>query len=94
MGMIKSVFEMSTNNLHFQVQRVFDMASLSEIIIKHGFEIINAGTYFLKPFTHKQMYELIENKIIDDKILDGLYKMTKYIPNMGSEIFIEFKIND
>ena len=40
------------------------------------------------------MYELIENKIIDDKILDGLYKMTKYIPNMGSEIFIEFKIND
>ena len=34
------------------------------------------------------------NKIIDENTLDGLYKMAKYLPDLGSEIFIEFKIND
>ena len=50
--------------------------------------------YFIKPFTHKQMFEMLETKIIDEKVLEGLYGMTKYMPNLGSEIFIEFKLND
>lgn len=92
MGLIESVFEMSANNLLFQQQRVFDMASLSDLIIKHGFEIIDSGTYFLKPFTHEQMSQMLESKIIDEKVLNGFYRMTQYMPDLGSEIYIEFKI--
>jgi len=94
MGIIKSVFELSSSNLRLQQQTVFDIATLSELITNYGFKIINSGSYFLKPFAHKQMYELLNNKIIDENTLDGLYKMTKYVPDMGSEIFIEFKIDD
>jgi SAM-dependent methyltransferase len=93
MGLIDSVFEMSAYNLQFQ-QQMFDLASLSNLIIKHGFRIINSGSYFIKPFTHKQMSEIIENKIIDVRVLDGFFRMTKYMPDLGSEIFVDFKIND
>jgi 2-polyprenyl-3-methyl-5-hydroxy-6-metoxy-1,4-benzoquinol methylase len=93
MGLIDSVFEMSAYNLQFQ-QQMFDLASLSNLIIKHGFRIIKSGSYFIKPFTHKQMSEIIENKIIDVRVLDGFFRMTKYMPDLGSEIFVDFKIND
>jgi|ERR1035437_9239233 hypothetical protein len=93
MGLIDSVFEMSAYNLQFQ-QQMFDLTSLSNLIIKHGFRIINSGSYFIKPFTHKQMSELIENNIIDLKVLDGFFKMIKYMPDLGSELFVDFKIND
>ena len=89
MGLIESVFEMSPSNLRLQQKRVFDMASLSDLILKHKFEIIDSGTYFLKPFTHNQMSKMLETNIIDKKALDGFYKMTKYMPDLGSEIFIE-----
>jgi 2-polyprenyl-3-methyl-5-hydroxy-6-metoxy-1,4-benzoquinol methylase len=91
MGMIDSIYEMTDNNVIFQQHCVFDMASLSEIIIKLGFEIIDSGTYFLKPFSHKQMSEMLKTKIINENTLDGFFRMTKYMPNLGSELFIEFK---
>ena len=31
---------------------------------------------------------MMDNGIIDEKILDGLYFMTKYMPDMGSEIYV------
>jgi SAM-dependent methyltransferase len=94
MGLIDSVFDMSATNLQFQQQRVCDLKSLSKLIIEQDFEIIGSGSYFLKPFTHKQMSELIKHKIIDKNVLDGFYKMTKYIPDMGSEIYVNFKLKN
>ncbi|MCF8380675.1 MAG: class I SAM-dependent methyltransferase [Bacteroidales bacterium] len=94
MGLINSVFEMSENNIKFQQQKVYDLASLSNLVQQYNFKIINSGTYIIKPFTHKQMYELLEKKIIDSKVLDGFNRMIKYMPDLGAEIFIDFKIND
>lgn len=94
MGLIGSVFEMSASNLKFQQQRVFDLTTLTSIIVSAGFEVIDSGSFFIKPFMHKQMSELIENKIIDSRVLDGLYNMVRYMPDMGSEIYAEFKIHD
>jgi 2-polyprenyl-3-methyl-5-hydroxy-6-metoxy-1,4-benzoquinol methylase len=94
MGLINSVFKMSETNLRLEQQIVFDSHSLSELIIEHGYKIINSGSYFIKPFTHKQMAELKVSQIIDEKLLDGLFNMAKYMPELGAEIFIEFKIND
>jgi len=94
MGLIESVFEMSASNLKFQQQRVFDLKSLTALITSAGFTVIDSGSFFVKPFMHKQMSGLIEHGIIDYTVLDGLYNMVKFIPEMGSEIYAEFKIHD
>lgn len=94
MGIIQTVFEMSDMNLRMQQHRVLDLTSFSELIINHGFKIIKSGSFFIKPFTHTQMSKLLETKIIDEIVLNGLYNMVKYIPDLGSEIFIEFGIEN
>lgn len=94
MGLIPSVFEMSDSNKIFEQKTVFDLTSLSELITKHGYKIINSGSYFIKPFTHKQMASLLKTNMIDQKTLDGLFNMNKYMPGLGSEIFVEFMLTD
>lgn len=92
MGVVESIFEMSARNIKFQQQRVFDLKTLRCLITAAGFEVIDSGSFFLKPFTHKQMAELIKYKIINLTVLNGLYNIVKYMPEMGSEIYIEFKL--
>ena len=76
------------------------MVSLKELI-EESAEICNKcitintmGSYFVKPFTHKQMENLLKEGIINEKIIDGLNGMTKYMPNLGSEIYIDFSVNE
>lgn len=87
-GLIDSIYEHSENNIRLQQNTVFDSESFRLLFVRHGFNIINAGSYFVKPFSHKQMLEMICQGIVSDKILDGFYKMSLYLPDMGSEIFI------
>jgi len=37
---------------------------------------------------------LLKYKIIDDTCLDGLYKMTDLLPDMGAELWNICKVND
>lgn len=92
MGIIDSVYQLSDRNILLQQMTVFDLKSLSELLIKNGFSIIEAGTSFVKPFTHQQMHDMLKNNIINETTLDGLYKMTQFMPELGSEIFINCKI--
>ena len=89
MGIINSNNEISNRNIILQQYRVFNMESLYELVRKNKFEIIEQGSYFLKPFTHEQMNLLMEKGIIDHKVLDGLYQMGKEV--YGSEIFVNAK---
>lgn len=93
MGLIDSVYQLSDRNLLLQQITVFDVEKLSELLIKVGFRIIETGSSFVKPFTHQQMHDMLRYKIIDEKTLDGLYKMTEYLPELGSEIFINCRIS-
>jgi hypothetical protein len=92
MGLIKSQFDKSNNNIEFQQNTIFDIVNLKSIFINAGFEIIEEGSYSVKPFTHLQMQKLIDRECIDLNILEGLYKMEKYMPGLGSEIYINVKI--
>lgn len=92
MGIIDSVYQLSDRNILLQQKTVFELKSLSELLIKNGFSIIGEGSFFIKPFTHQQMHDMLEHNIIDIKTLDGLYKMTQYMPELGSEIFVNCKI--
>ena len=93
MGIIDSIFEFSSTNIRMQQNRVFNLVSLRDLLEKHKYKILDTGSYFIKPFTHNQMSRITDNNIIDKKILDGLFGMTTYFPDLGSEIFVNCTIS-
>ena len=88
MGIIEDEHEMSERNILFQQNIVFDMDKLLEMMLKYKCEVLDQGSYFIKPFTHKQMNDLLKKGIIDKRVLDGLYSMACDLPRLGSEIFV------
>lgn len=92
-GLINSTNEFSDRDKKFQHQRVYDIDNLTELVALNGFEVIEKGSYFVKPFSHNQMQRLLDEKIIDERVLDGLYSIIDLIPGMGSEIFVNCKKN-
>jgi 2-polyprenyl-3-methyl-5-hydroxy-6-metoxy-1,4-benzoquinol methylase len=88
-GLIADVFQKSEAQKKLQQFSTFSIDSLKELLETKQFEIIKSGSYFIKPFTHGQMNDMLNSNIIDDKVLDGLYDLTKYIPEYGSEIFVD-----
>ena len=91
MGLIKSQMEMSDFNIQFQQNRVFDLNLLEKLVTDYDFTVVEKGSYFIKPFTHAQMQKMMDDNIIDTKVLDGFYNLIKYFPDLGSEIYINFK---
>ncbi len=89
--MISDIHDLSNSNHLLQQSNVFDLDSLTDITKEAGFSIIDQGTFFCKPFTHNQMQKLIETGIITEQMLDGLDKLVKYMPEYGSEIYINAK---
>ena len=54
-----------------------------------GFAVVDAGTYFLKPFTHQQMQQCLDAGILNHDILNALDQMcTSYMKEYGSEIYL------
>lgn len=85
---IADEYDLTERNILFQQNAVFDMEHLQSMVINHNFEILDQGSCFIKPFTHKQMQGLLECEIIGREVLDGLYHMTSDFPMLGSEIFV------
>jgi len=92
MGLIKSEFEKSSVNIRLQQHTVFDLESLSSLATESGFVVIESGSYCFKPFTHEQMQGLLDAGWLNESMLEGLYKMEKYLPGLGSEIYVNVKI--
>lgn len=91
-GIIQDVTDMSEENQKLQQHSVYTLESLTALSEKNGFSVLDKGSYFIKPFTHLQMAKLLDHHIIDEKILDGFYGLIKYMPDLGSEIFINCKL--
>ena len=85
-GLIKSPFEKSITQKKMQQHRIYSIENLNGILDKYGFVVISKGTNFLKPFTHSQMQQIIDRKIISKQILIGMKKIVKFFPNYGAEI--------
>ncbi|MBE5923202.1 MAG: class I SAM-dependent methyltransferase [Lachnospiraceae bacterium] len=92
MGIINDVHEMSDRNRLYQQNTVFDLNTLKELVDSAGFDVLDEGSFFIKPFSHEQMYRMLQHRIIDEKVLDGLYLLEKYFPSYGSEIFLNLKL--
>jgi hypothetical protein len=89
MGLIKSPFELSSSNKQFQQHSVFSIKSLKELCTSAGFRVLEEGSYAFKPFTHLQMEKLIQENLLTLEMLEGFYKMEKYLPGVGSEIYLQ-----
>lgn len=91
-GLIKDVHEPSEQMKLMQRRRTYDKDSLREEVESAGFEVLDEGSYFVKPFTHAQMQKCIDNSIIDDKVLLGLEKIIKYMPEYGAGIYVNVRL--
>lgn len=92
-GLIKDIHDMSERNKLYQQHTVYDIETLRTAVKMAGFDVLEEGSYFIKPFTHSQMYKMIECNIINQTTLNGLYELEKYLPYYGSEIFVNMKPN-
>jgi hypothetical protein len=91
MGLIADLFEASETEKRFQRHTRFDRETLCALVEKCGFEVLRFGTYFIKPFTHGQMEQLLAARILPPEVVDGLDRLTRHLPEHGAEMFVEVK---
>jgi 2-polyprenyl-3-methyl-5-hydroxy-6-metoxy-1,4-benzoquinol methylase len=92
MDLISDIHSKSSIQSTMQQNSIFNIDSLKDVLIENNFEVIDSGSFFIKPFTHEQMQKLYDQKIITDKILDGLFTLTDKFPQNGSEIYVNCKL--
>ncbi len=86
-GYIADTHVMTERNQAYQQHRVFDCASFAALLGQAGFAVDEMGSFFVKPFTHQQMEACLEHHIIDENVLDGLYRLSEDLPEVGSELY-------
>ena len=84
-GIIPQLGILTEKAKSFQRHSVFSMDEMKELARNNSFEVIEEGSYFIKPFAHNQMKALLDYNIITEDVLDGLDKMIKYMPDLGAE---------
>jgi hypothetical protein len=88
MGLVNSRFDKSEMQLRMQQSHIFDLNTLTLLVESTGFIVKDKGTFFVKPFTHKQMEVIEKTPLFPANLFDGLYGMSKYLPEYGSEIYL------
>jgi 2-polyprenyl-3-methyl-5-hydroxy-6-metoxy-1,4-benzoquinol methylase len=92
MGLIHSIYERSHTQERMQQSRTFDSNSLAELVSQSEFEIVEQGTFFIKPLTHAQMASLQASGMLTERMLEGLYGLSRHFPENGSEIFMDLRL--
>jgi SAM-dependent methyltransferase len=92
MGLIGDLFEQSETEKRFHRHTRFDRARFEDMLRGAGFEVLESGTYFIKPFTHAQLDVLLASGAADARIVEGLKGMTRYLPEMGCELFANVRL--
>jgi SAM-dependent methyltransferase len=87
-GLIKTEYEKSAMQVRMQQNRTFDLESLTGLVRECGFSAVESGSYFIKPFTHAQMQQLVGLGLLTKELLSGLMKMQRHAPGLGAEIFV------
>lgn len=92
MGLIEYASEISNRQRALQQKRTFYLSDLISLCEQSGFRVTENGSYFIKPFTHSQMAELQTIGILDERMLDGLFRLERLLPGFGSEIYVNLEI--
>jgi len=92
MGLMDSIFAKSETESKYQRRTRFNKQLLVKMVRDIGFEVLSQGTYFIKPFNNKQMEEIIRQGMVDKRVIHGLERMTRYMPDLGCEMFVDVRI--
>jgi len=92
MGLLDSVYGISPMQQALQQQRTFDLKRLTGLVERCGFSVFESGTFFVKPFAHAQMAELMQRGFLTAQMLDGFYALEKHLPEYGSEIYVNARV--
>lgn len=84
-GLIPELGILTDKARSFQRHKVFSMEDMKDLMKANSFVVLEEGSYFVKPFSHKQMKQLLDYNIITKDVLDGFDKMIKYMPELGAE---------
>lgn len=93
-GLIDKLDELTSTANKLQQNTTFDIEKLCNIAKDFNLEILDKGSYFIKPFNHKKMSQLVNEQVIDDKLLNGLYNLTEFMPDFGTEIYVNCRLNN
>lgn len=92
MGLIADVFEQSETEKKFHRHTRFDRARFIAMLTEAGFDVMESGTYFVKPFTHGQMEALLRDGTFDGRLIEGLARMAKHLPENGCEMYANARL--
>lgn len=92
MGLISDVKQASDLQRSLGQPRIFDAQQLKDLAAAADLQVVEAGSYFIKPFTHQQMQHLIEQGLLTEAMLDGLWGLARHFPEAGSEIFVNLSL--
>lgn len=93
-GLFNNYGELTPTANKLQQHTTFNIDKLKKYIKEAGLCSIEEGSYFLKPFNHSKMEECLEKGILNETLLDGLYNMTQFLPELGSEIYVNCRVNN
>ena len=91
-GLIDKLDELTPTASKLQQNTPFNIEKLCNIANDFNLKVLDKGSYFIKPFNHKKMTQLVDENVIDDKLLNGLYYLTEYMTELGAEIFVNCRL--
>lgn len=94
MGLMDSVYAQSALQKSFNQPRIFDLKQLKVLAKELGLQVLEAGSFLVKPFTHHQMMTLMQQGLLTQEMLDGLWQLARHFPENGSEIYVNLKLED
>ena len=94
MGLIDSPKALSLTQLTMQQRSTYDSQTLHAELNRAGFQVTDSGSLFVKPFTHAQMQQLVDQGFMTPAMLDGLDRLAVIEPNLGSEIWVNARLSD
>jgi 2-polyprenyl-3-methyl-5-hydroxy-6-metoxy-1,4-benzoquinol methylase len=87
MGLMNGLKELTPNDHNHGHRRVYDRVDLDRDIAKAGFENVSQGGVMLKILADFQMDQLIEDGMLKDEHIDGLYKLGLEYPDLCGSLF-------
>lgn len=87
MGLLKSLYELTPNDVNHGHRRVYDRALLNRDLEAAGLLQVSQGGLLLKLLADFQMDKMLDSEILGASQTDGLYKMGLEYPDLAGSLF-------
>ncbi len=71
----------------------YDRDLLHAELARAGLAVFEGGSLFVKPFTHAQMQQLVDQGFLTPALLDGLDRLVQWLPELGSELWVHARLS-